>query len=360
MNPNQYVVIMAGGIGSRFWPASRNTNPKQFHDLLGTGRTLLQSTWDRFQRFMPEKNIYVVTHVSYLDLVRKQLPALRPENLLLEPSQRNTAPCIAYATHAIMHTNPRAQVVVSPADHLILDSQAFANDTLRSLQFVEKHSVVVTLGITPTRPDTGYGYIQYLEEATDMPALFRVKTFTEKPSQEIALRFLESGDFLWNSGLFIFSGQTMLDALAEHMPDLNELFAKYDSVVGTKKEAAFINNVYSKCKNTSIDLGIMEKADNVFVIKSEFGWSDLGTWNSVYQQLPKDTNQNVVMGNATIYRAWGNMVRSQPGKMIVLNSVKDLIVVDMEDVLLICDRNDEQYIREIVADLKKRQGEKYL
>jgi mannose-1-phosphate guanylyltransferase len=352
---------MAGGVGSRFWPASRAAKPKQFHDLLGTGRSLLQATYDRFQRFVPARNIYVVTNQQYVDLVREQLPELSQGQVLAEPSMRNTAPCIAYATHVIHNKNPRACIVSSPADHLILDSHAYANDILLALEFASKADNIVTLGIRPTRPDTGYGYIQLLDEReNETNRLFKVKTFVEKPSHEIAVSFLNSGDYVWNSGLFIFSAQTMLEAFAAYLPDLHELFSKYDSVAGTKRENAFINNVYAKCKNISIDFGVMEKAQNVYVIRSSFGWSDLGTWNSLYQQLDKNKHGNVVHGQSIEMRSTGNIVYGDKSKLIVLNGVKDMVVIDMPDVLLVCDRNDEQFIREIVAEVKKQHGDRFV
>lgn len=361
MNPYHYAVIMAGGVGSRFWPASRSTHPKQFLDLLGTGRSLLQSTFDRFHRFIPQRNIYIVTNQQYIELVKQQLPELQPEQILVEPSMRNTAPCIAYASHVIHHKNPRACIVASPADHLILDATAYANDILLALEFVTKQANIVTLGIAPTRPDTGYGYIQFKEDPDRQDnKLFKVKTFVEKPSQEIAHSFLASGDYVWNSGLFIFSAQTMLEAFAVHMPDLHELFAKYEAVAGTKREIAFINNVYAKCKNISIDFGVMEKAQNVYVIRSSFGWSDLGTWNSLYQQMDKDKHGNVVQGLSLALKSNGNIVYGAKNKLIVLNGVRDMVVIDMPDVLLVCDRNDEQFIREIVSEVKKQQGDRYV
>lgn len=350
---------MAGGIGSRFWPVSRASYPKQFHDLLGTGRSMLQATADRFARLVPTENIYVVAHQHYTSLVREQLPQLQPHQILAEPAARNTAPCIAYATYKILAADPKASIVVSPSDHLILNQAAFEADVELGLAAVHDHPVIVTLGIHPTRPDTGYGYIQYKEDEQLSERVHRVKTFVEKPILDMAKTFVASGDFVWNSGLFLFSAKTMTQALAAHLPDLADLFQGFGKALTSKKETAFVAGVYAKCKNISIDIGVMEKASNIYLIRADLGWSDLGTWNSLYQQMPKDTQHNASVGEVLYFESQGNIVRSLPGRPVVLRGVKDLIVVQMDDVLLICDRHDEQSIREITAEMNRRYGDRF-
>lgn len=347
-----YALIMAGGIGSRFWPMSRVSRPKQFLDMLGTGSSLLQDTYRRMTAVVPAENVLVVTHQHYADAVAEQLPDLPTANILAEPAGRNTAPCIAYGTLRILAQNPQARIIATPADHLILNEQAFYRDLRTGLEVVAREQAIVTLGISPTRPDTGYGYIQYLEDQPAASNCFRVKTFTEKPTLEVARSFVSSGEFLWNSGLFLYRAEVMQAALAEHLPELYELFAGLTGVAGTAAEAGFIQNAYAQSKNISIDFGVMEKARNVFVIRSNFGWSDLGTWASLHKQLPRDPEGNATLGQARYYDARGNMVRAGEGKLVVIKGLKNLIVVDMDDVLLICKRSEEQGIRDVAADLR--------
>ncbi len=295
---NNYCVIMAGGIGSRFWPLSRKSMPKQFLDILGTGRTLLQQTFDRFSKIIPLENFYVVTNADYLQLIREQLPGVPVRQILTEPLRRNTAPCIAYASHKIKTINPDANLIVAPSDHLILNETEFLRQISKGLEFVAAHPVLLTLGIHPDRPETGYGYIQIGEKMKyrGFENLHHVKTFTEKPDLEMARVFLESGEFFWNSGIFLWSLRSILDALKTHLPEMATLFAQGDHLYNTSDEKAFINKIYSECMGISIDYGIMEKSENVCVLTADFGWTDLGTWGSLYENREKDENGNVVNG----------------------------------------------------------------
>jgi mannose-1-phosphate guanylyltransferase len=352
LDSDVFGIIMAGGIGSRFWPVSRVSCPKQFLDLLGTGSTLIQDTYRRLSEVVPAENILVVTHQQYVGLVREQLPELEAANILAEPMGRNTAPCIALGTQYIAARNPNARIIATPADHLIVNERLFWRDLRTGLSVIGQQDAIVTLGIHPTRADTGYGYIQYLEDNPIETGCYRVKTFTEKPTLEVAKSFVSSGEFLWNSGLFLFRAPIMLQAIAEYLPEVHELFVGVASAIGTPGEAEAVQQAYVASKNVSIDIGVMEKASNVFVIRSTFGWSDLGTWASLHKQLDRDTNGNAVLGSARFYEAKGNMVRSAEGKLVVIKGLKNLIVVDMDDVLLICKRSEEQGIREVTTDLR--------
>jgi len=357
---NNYVAIIAGGIGSRFWPESRQKKPKQFLDLLGTGRSLLQWTFNRFKDICPKENIYIITHHSYTALVKEQLPEIAPGNIVSEPSRKNTAPAAAYITHKIYSLNPKANIVISPADHLIMDERAFERTVFTALDFVARNNALVTLGIKPTRPDTGYGYIQFEAGAQDEKAN-KVKTFTEKPNLELARTFLKSGDFLWNSGIFVWNAGVFIDALGKFLPEINEVFLQAASVYNTPKEEKAIDNLYMHCTNISIDIGIMEKADNVYVIPSFFGWSDLGTWESAYEHSEKDYLGNAVYGNnVMVIDASECMVKAPENKLVVLQGLGQFIVVDTNDVLLICERNKEQEIKDYVAEVKRNKGEQYL
>lgn len=361
-NEHTYCVIMAGGVGSRFWPMSRSAYPKQFLDFLGLGRTLLQQTYDRFLAICPPENILVVTNAQYADLVREQLPGLKDHQILPEPSRRNTAPCVAYANHVIAARDPEALIIVAPSDHLVLKEEAF-HDTIRiALHEAVGGDRLVTLGITPNRPDTGYGYIQYQEGTTTVhPRVKQVKTFTEKPDHATALRFIESGDFLWNAGIFIWSLKSINKAFREHLPDMEARFAEGDGLFGTADEHTFIANAYADCANVSIDYGIMEKAANVFTVVSEFGWSDLGTWGSLYTHLPKDDAGNAAVGDAVkLYDCADNMVHIHDDRLTVLQGLEDFIVVSTKDALLVCRKADEQKIKQFVNDLTAESGGKYV
>ncbi len=351
---------MAGGIGSRFWPESRTKHPKQFLDLLGTGRSLIQWTYNRFKHICPKENIYFITNQSYIETLKEQIPELDSANIISEPSRKNTAPCAAYFAHKMMALNPNANIIMSPADHLIMDERAFERTTYDALDFVAKHDALLTMGVKPTRPDTGYGYIQYdVEEELDK--VYRVKTFTEKPSLELARTFLKSGDFLWNSGIFIWNVKTIMNELEKYLPEMHEVFMQAKDVYNTPQEFEVISELYSQCTNISIDYGIMEKAKNVFVIPSYFGWCDLGTWESAYENSEKDYLGNAVYGdNVMVIDASECMIKVNNDKLLVVQGLEQFIVVDTPDVLLICERNREQQIKEYVAEVKRNKGDKYL
>jgi len=369
MNRHTYCVIMAGGIGSRFWPMSRSERPKQFLDFLGLGRTLLQQTFDRFLPLCPPENILVVTNSRYEALVREQLPGLRADQVLCEPGRRNTAPCTAYANHVIaarVHASggspAEVRIIVAPSDHLVLKEEAFQETVRLALRQAGEHDCLVTLGITPNRPDTGYGYIQFAQgDGTAHPRVKRVKTFTEKPDHDTALRFLESGDFLWNSGIFIWSLASITKAFRDHLSEMEARFAEGGGHYGTPAERAFIEGVYADCANVSIDYGIMEKADKVFTVAGDFGWSDLGTWGSLFTHLPKDDHGNAVVGDdIRLYDCARNIVHGHDGRLMVLQGLEDHIVVSTPEALLVCRKQDEQKIRQIVNDLKADSGDKYV
>ncbi|MEI7978288.1 MAG: mannose-1-phosphate guanylyltransferase [Bacteroidota bacterium] len=361
-NKNNYAIIMAGGVGSRFWPASRSTYPKQFLDILGTGKTLMQQTYERFLKaFLPE-NIFIVTNEAYEGLVKEQLPNMPEDRILGEPTAKNTAACIAYASAKIHKLNTHAACIVAPSDHLILDEVKFLGYVEEALNYAHKNPSLITLGIRPSRPDTGYGYIQFIEDSTTNN-IHKVKTFTEKPTLEIAETFIESGDFLWNAGIFIWSISSIKKAFKQHLPEQYDIFENAGQSFFTKDEGATIKAFYEQCRSISIDYGIMEKAENVFVIPSEFGWSDLGTWTSLYEIMPKDDNGNAIKGkNVMLYDVSNcliNKAEALGNKIIAIKSVKDLIIVDTPDVLLICDKNKEQEVKQIATDIKIKLGEKY-
>lgn len=354
---------MAGGIGARFWPMSRTSKPKQFIDILGTGETLIRQTYRRFLEVMPNENIYVVTNEDYVHFVKEQIPELPAGNILAEPVKRNTAACVAYAAYKLHSLNPEANLVVAPSDHAILKEDFFTRVIRLSLKASAHSDKLITLGIHPNRPDTGYGYIQY--EEPDNPEetvrLHKVRTFTEKPSLEIAKSFLASGDFLWNSGIFIWKASTIIEAFETHLPDMASAFAEGIEHYNTDKEMAFINKVYPVCESISIDYGIMEKANNVFVFPADLGWSDLGTWGSLYQIRQKDSLGNAVMGNhVMLYDTKGCIVNIPQGKLVVMQGLEDYIVVEDNDTLLICKRSDEQQIRQFVNDVRINKGEKHI
>jgi mannose-1-phosphate guanylyltransferase len=360
MNRHHYVVIMAGGIGSRFWPMSRQNFPKQFLDILNTGKTLIQWTFERFAAFIPVENIYVVTSQEYSGIVHQQLPLLPEANILGEPSRKNTAPCIAYISFKLLQTDPKASLIVAPADHLILDTKGFNKVCLESLSFVNKHNAFITLGIKPTYPNTGYGYIQH-EQHSVTDNVYKVKTFTEKPNLELARTFLSSGDFLWNAGIFVWQVKNIIQAFEKYMPEMFDVFTADKDKFNTPGEKAALEHIYPLCTNISIDFGIMEKADNVYVIPSSFGWSDLGTWNSAYENLEKDYLGNAVAGdNVVVMDATKCMVHAPNDKLLLLQGLDDFIVVDTKDVLLICKREKEQEIKEYVAEIKRNKGDHYL
>lgn len=359
-NKNHYVAIMAGGIGSRFWPMSRTALPKQFLDVLNTGKTLVQWTYDRYAKFIPAENIFIVTSEEYVDIVKQQLPILPVENILAEPSKKNTAPCIAYISFKLAQMNPDAKCIVAPSDHLILEEDRFQSIALQALDFVDNIKALATLGIQPTHPNTGYGYIQYegLEVAKDV---YKVKTFTEKPDLEIAKTFLASGDFLWNAGIFAWKISNILTAFEKYQPEMFELFDQEKLHFNTTGEHSAIQRIYPLCTNISIDIAIMEKANNVYVMPASFGWSDLGTWNSAYENMEKDYLGNAVASNNVIViDATKCMINSPKDKLVLVQGLDDFIVIDTKDVLLICSRDKEQSIKEYVAEVKRNKGDKYI
>ncbi len=355
---------MAGGVGSRFWPISRSAKPKQFLDILGTGKTLLEQTFERFRKIIPAGNILVVTNSRYGQLVREQLPRIPEENILLEPLRRNTAPCIAYASYKILDKNPDARIVVAPSDHLILKEDKFLKVVKDGLDFVSGDDALLTLGVPPSRPETGYGYIQ-VNGGTGRQGKYRnlrsVKTFTEKPDLKLARVFLESGEFFWNAGIFFWSIRSIVDAFNRYLPEIGAIFSEGKGKYYSKEETSFIEYAYSECKNISIDYGIMEKADNVFVITSDFGWSDLGTWGSLHNQLERDKAGNAVVGRQVMTYDLKNCLVNMPhDKLVVLQGLEDFIVVESDDVLLVCRMEDEQKIRNFVTDVKIQKGDDFI
>ena len=374
-----FCVIMAGGVGSRFWPESRNSRPKQFLDFFGTGQSLIQMTVNRFRELVPVENILIVTNVLYRDTILEQLPELKPEQILCEPARRNTAPCVAYAISHISGIMGRrvgvksiadvdwndpashANIIVAPSDHLILREDKFIETLKVGLAHVAEHDSLLTLGMRPTRPETGYGYIQLdnIEEKREN-AVLPVKTFTEKPNAELAKVFYESGEFLWNSGIFLWNIRAIRKAFRAHQPSIADVFKRGDELMNTPEEEAFIQEMFPTCPNISLDYGIMEKASDVRVIYADFGWSDLGTWGSLYDLGTKDEHRNVSLhGNTMFYESNGNVVTLPDGNLAVIEGLQDMIVAQNDNVLLICRKQNEQSIRQIVADVDNKFGNQY-
>lgn len=362
MDKNKYALIMAGGVGSRFWPVSRTEFPKQFIDFFGVGKTLIQSTYERFLKICPPENIFIITNEIYSDLIKAQLPNLNDFQILEEPIMRNTAPCVAYGCMKIAQINPDAVIVVAPSDHTIGNQDAFTNAIEQTLNAASENDVLITLGIKPSRPDTGYGYIQYTNKTLTDKAIHKVKLFTEKPNLEIAKTFIQSGDFLWNAGIFIWSAKSIIKAFEQFIPDMFEIFDQGKALLNSTNEKLFINNAYQQCTNISIDIAIMEKAENVYVLPSEFGWSDLGTWASIYDMAEKDYVGNAVMPNdhVIMYNSANCMVNVPKNKLVIINGLNDFIVVENNNTLLICPRDSEQMVKEIVADVKSNFGSDYI
>lgn len=354
---------MAGGVGSRFWPMSKLEIPKQFIDILGIGKSLLRMTFERFLPVIPAENIYVVTNEMYKKLVHEQIPELKPNQIISEPTRRNTAPCVAYATYKISSLNPDANFIVSPSDHIIFKEEKFIETVQTAMKATQKNDWLMTLGIKPTRPDTGYGYIQFKENEIqhEDKRLKKVKTFTEKPNLEFAKKFIDSGDFLWNSGIFVWSARSITSAFDEHLPEIGSIFKEGKKIYNTPAENDFIKNVYQMCKNISIDYGIMEKANNVYSFCSDFEWSDLGTWGSLYDISEKDKCKNAIIGNNVLAYDTSNCIVHVPQeKLVVLEGLEDFIVVEANDILLICRKQNEQQIRQIVKDVKLSKGDKFV
>lgn len=379
-NERNFCVIMAGGVGSRFWPYSRNDRPKQFLDFFGTGRSLIQMTVDRFRPLVPIENVIIVTNVAYRDILLQQIPDLHKDQILCEPARRNTAPCIAYAVYHIKGMIARrlgvkdvnlidfdderynANIIVAPSDHLIMQENKFLQVVLKGFSFIEKHDALLTLGMQPTRPETGYGYIQKDTQSVLQDSdFYKVKTFTEKPNLELAKVFVDSGEFLWNSGIFMWNLRAIRQAYAEHLPVVADIFRSGEQWMGTKKEEDFIQEMFPKCPNISIDYGVMEKAKNVYVLPASFGWSDLGTWGSLYELSEKDATQNVQLhSDVMFYNSHGNIVTLEKGKLAVIEGLEDMIVAESEGVLLVCKKEHEQQIKEWVGDAQSRFGGKYI
>lgn len=358
MYEKPYIVIMAGGIGSRFWPYSRNNKPKQFLDILGTGRSLLQMTFDRFREIAEPSQFVVVTNQAYFDLVKEQLPELQDHQILTEPLRKNTATCVAYAAFKISAQDPDATLVVTPADHLIYQEGKFIRTIQTALGAAQEPGRLITIGIQPNRPETGYGYIQYLESDHQHPAL-KVKTFTEKPNSKLAKTFIESGDFVWNSGMFVWKVSSLIEAFHKYMPDVADVFEEGKSHYGKADEQTFINNAYSQVKNISIDYGIMEKSDQVYVILGDFGWSDLGSWQSLHELREKDEFNNVIEANALVYETENCYIKTDSDKLVVVQGLQDYLVNESENVLLICKLDSEKKFRDFVANAKKK-GEDFV
>jgi mannose-1-phosphate guanylyltransferase len=347
---------MAGGIGSRFWPMSTSQYPKQFHDVLGTGKTLIQQTAHRFKNICPPENLFVVTNANYAGLVREQLPEIPTENILCEPVMRNTAPCVAYATYKIGKKDPNANMIVSPADHLVQNEIEFEKDIRIALKRTASTNNLITLGIKPHRPDTGYGYIHFDPNAQEgiNKKVKKVIAFTEKPPIEKAIEFVASGDYFWNSGIFIWSYKNIDAALKTHLPKIADLFIGGLTTYNTPDEQAFIDENFRKCENISIDYGLMEKSKNVEMVMTDFGWSDLGTWGSLYEHVSRDSDHNAIVGNSVfLFDTQENMIRNSTDKTLVINGLKDFIVVQTEQATLICPKGKEQEIKQMVATIGK-------
>lgn len=353
MNKNLYVVLMAGGVGVRFWPYSRNAKPKQFLDVLGTGKTLIQSTFERFLPICPAENIFVVTHEEHAGIVREQLPQLTADQILTEPMRKNTAPCIAYASYKIQQLNPDAVIVVSPSDHLILKEAEFLEVIKKAVDQARTEDKLITLGIKPTRPETGYGYIQY---HTDKSFAKKVKTFTEKPELSLAKKFLESGDFVWNAGIFIWSAKAIVKAIQLHMPEMAEVFEDIRTKLGTNEEKSAIRAAYPQCKGISVDYGIMEKASNVYVCLGDFSWSDLGSWASIHDISEKDKDNNVIRANALTYETRNCIIKGSNDKLIVVQGLNGYLVGEFGNVVIVCEKDKEEQFRRFVSDVKSKPG----
>ena len=359
MENNRYCVIMCGGVGSRFWPFSKAALPKQFIDFFGTGRTLLQMAFDRMEGIVPTENILLITNESYGPLIKEQLPEIQDKQILLEPTRRNTAPCIAWAAHHIKAINPSAKMMVAPSDHLIINVDKFRQSVVNAFEFIENRDALVTMGIKPARPETGYGYIQVGEPVEGN--FSTVKTFTEKPNEDLARVFLQSGEFFWNSGMFFWSADSILKALRDCAPEVNAVFENGEQFFGTPQEEEYINTNFEACPSISIDFAVMEKAPNVFVETVDFGWNDLGTWRSLYDHSPKNKDGNVTQNcKALMFNSNNNIVALKGDKLIVASGLEGYIVADVDDALLIVPLEEEQKIKLYVNEVKSKYGDKYL
>jgi len=357
-NNNYYAILMAGGVGSRFWPVSTQNFPKQFHDMLGTGDTLIQKTFNRLANLIPKENIFILTNERYNKLVFEQLPEVTERQVVLEPAMRNTAPCILYASLKIQKENPDAVMIVAPSDHWIEDEVAFAKDVQSAFDFCETNDALVTLGIQPTFPNTGYGYIEY--EKSSKENIKKVNQFREKPDYETAKTFISQGNFLWNAGIFLWSVKSVVEAFRNNQTELFELFSTGINDYNTDREKDFIKQNYEKSENISVDYAIMESSKNVFVLPASFDWNDLGTWGSLYDKLEKDGNQNAVVNAKTLCEdSSGNMIRTEHKKVVVIEGIKDYIIVDKDEVLLIFPRAKEQDIKKVLHQVKSKFGKNF-
>ncbi len=358
MNNTIYVVIMAGGSGTRFWPYSREAKPKQFLDVLGTGRSLLQVTFDRFKKITTEDKIWVVSNKKYGDLIKEQLPALATHQILLETEKRNTAPCIAYASYKIMKKDSNALLVISPSDHAIFNEKEFVSAIDTAVEAAGTDEKLITIGIRPSRPETEYGYIQYISQSGT--PIKKVKKFIEKPKKELATKFLESGDFLWNSGIFIWSINSIIKSFEKYEKKMASLFAGGWNEYYTENEQDFIKKAYRQCKNISIDYSIIEKADNVYVVPGEFDWSDLGSWNALYEIKNKDENDNVIEGSVMTYDSKNNYIKGNKNKIIITKGCEDVLIADFDDILLVCKKEESSVFKDFIADVQAKKGEKFV
>ena len=360
MNQHTYVAIMAGGVGSRFWPASRENKPKQFLDIAGDGRSLLRMTFDRFLKLTTADKIYIVTNGKYRDLVKQHLPEVTDNQILCEPSRNNTAPCVAYTAFKLHNLDPEANFVIAPSDALIVNDMLFVANVNKALRFTAQEDALVTLGIAPDAPHTGYGYIQYLDEETGTDDVYRVKRFTEKPDLPTAKSFLKSGDYLWNAGIFIWRAQTILDAYERYAPEIYALLSQGLNYYNTPEEQSFIDEFYPQTPSISVDYAIMENATNIYTIPAQFGWSDLGAWGALYHESEKDEEGNVLSGQVVTEDTHNSFIRAPKDKLVVVGGVDDLLVIDEGDVLLVYPRNREQEIKALRSKAEKLHGEKYV
>jgi mannose-1-phosphate guanylyltransferase len=362
MNSNYYVAIMAGGVGSRFWPASREARPKQFLDILGIGKTLLQMTYERFLPLIPKENIFVVTNKAYIGLVKEQIPDMTDNQILAEPSRNNTAPCLAFMALKLKSLNPKASFVVASSDHLIVNEADFLKNIGLALDFTAKNDALMTLGITPLNPNTGYGYIQYNRNDANNDGIFKVKSFTEKPDKETAESFLKAGNYVWNAGIFIWSVKSLLKSFEKNAPDILDVLETDENVYNTEGEQDFIDTYYPQTRSVSIDYAIMEKAENVYTIPGNFGWSDLGAWGALYEELPKDENNNVVQAdNILMANMQNSFIRSnEMDKLLIVRGLDNYIIVNEKDVLMIVPKSDEQAVKTITGQIKELKKTHYL
>ncbi|MDI9337234.1 MAG: mannose-1-phosphate guanylyltransferase [Alphaproteobacteria bacterium] len=358
---NNYVAILAGGIGSRFWPQSRQHCPKQFLDILGTGKTLIQETIFRYEALVPIENIFIITSEQYVELVKNQLPQIPHSNILAEPSRKNTAPCIAYFAFKIYQINPQAIITIAPSDHIIYNQEAYTAILIKAFDYLVSNHVILTLGIKPTYPNTGYGYIQKVD-SKENNMIYKVKTFTEKPNLELAKTFLKTGEFLWNSGIFFWQASTIIEAFKQYQPNIYEIFDEQKHLFNTSEEYKALQHIFPLCPNIAIDIAILEKATNVYVLEANFGWNDLGTWNSIYDNTEKDYLENAVTSkdNVIVIDATKSIICTQKEKLVIVQGLDEYIVVDTPDVLLICKRENEQNIKDYVSEVNKSKRTKFL